>query len=367
MSNDKDKPSEDRASNPGKTSNPRKPSNPGKPADEDVPTREEDPSAEHGPPSEDPSDPHANELARTQEFDTPKPVELDVSNNLGPVDIEFTDTASTRVEIRYDSGSEALAWRSGLTGLLSWVGEQLAENAGRAGADRANADKDRGRGARTPIADAIDQTRVDLTGNRLVARTPSTAPLRTVPLSIGVRVPEQSHVGVRTGSGAVNLSGQASRVQIQSGAGEISVDRASAPTTVRTGSGQLRLGEMTAGVQVRSGSGDVEIASLESSSSIVTGSGGVWIGALHSDVLVRSGSGDLDVADATRGRAELITGSGAIRVAVHRGVRAEVDLTSSTGTAHSDLEVSSEPLEEEAGLRVYGRTGNGDARITSAL
>lgn len=363
MPSDDDRPSDDdKPSGKDKPDDKDRTSGRSRSNDEAIPGDHEEPSAEGLGES------RPNDLWRTQEFDTPKPVELDISNNLGPVDIEFTDTASTRVEVRHDSRSDALAWRSGLTGLLSWVSEQLAENAAKAGpGERANADKERSRNARTPIADAIDQTRIDLTGNRLVARTPTTAPLRTVPLSIKVRAPEQSHVGVRTGSGAVTLTGQASRVQIQSGAGEISVDRASASTTVRTGSGQLRLGEMTADVQVRSGSGGVEIASLESSSSIVTGSGGVWVGALRADVLVRSGSGDIDIADATRGEAELITGSGAIQVAVHRGVRAEVDLTSSTGIVYSDLAVSSEPSEQEAALRVYGRTGNGDARISPAI
>jgi DUF4097 and DUF4098 domain-containing protein YvlB len=177
----------------------------------------------------------------------------------------------------------------------------------------------------------------------------------------------ESQVGVRTGAGAVRLTGAASRLQIQSGAGAVSGDRVHGSATVRTGSGQVRLGVMTAGVQARSGSGDIEIASIEAPSSIVTGSGNVWLGSVAGDVLVRSGSGDVTVADASAGQAELITGSGELQVSVSRGVAAEVDLTSSTGLARSDLPVTEQAPQEQPELRIYGRTGSGDALLTSAV
>ncbi|WP_433869675.1 DUF4097 family beta strand repeat-containing protein [Saccharopolyspora sp. CA-218241] len=136
---------------------------------------------------------------------------------------------------------------------------------------------------------------------------------------------------------------------------------------VRSGSGPLRLGTMAAGVQARSGSGDVEIAAVEGASTVATGSGAVWLGSVSADVLVRSGSGDIAVADAAEGEVELITGSGEVVVSLRRGVAAEVDLTSSTGSATSDLDVTDEPPATEPGLRVFARTGNGDATLTRAV
>ena len=106
---------------------------------------------------------------------------------------------------------------------------------------------------------------------------------------------------------------------------------------------------------------------MDGPSSVVTGSGSVWLGQLRGDALVRSGSGDLSITDAVSGQAELITGSGELRVSLRAGTTAEVDLTSSTGTASSDLPVSEQPPEDEPGLRVYGRTGSGDALVTSAV
>jgi hypothetical protein len=319
---------------------------------------------------------HPPDPIRVQDFDTSAPIELDIGNTIGPVDIELTDTAITSIEVRHDPTSGYLDWRGGLSGLLSWVTEQFGETGFRPGRpDRPNFDwrnsdawRERSRVPREPIADAVRETRIDLTGSRLVVRTPDSVPLRTVPLSIKVVAPGGSQVGVRTGAGAVRITGTAGRLQVQSGAGAVSADRVSGAATVRTGSGQLRLGGMGSGVQARSGSGDVEIASIEAPSSIVTGSGNVWLGAVSADVLVRSGSGDLTIADAVSGRSELVTGSGELQVSVHKGVHAEVDLTSSTGVARSELEVAGDPPEhDEPQLWIFARTGSGDALLSTAV
>ncbi|MDA3624373.1 DUF4097 family beta strand repeat-containing protein [Saccharopolyspora oryzae] len=297
------------------------------------------------------------ELVRSQDFDTSGPIRIDIGNSLGPVTVELADTEATYVEVRHDPAASGPDWRSGLTGLLNWVSEQF-DTGIRSGGDV--------RGPQEPIAEAVRRTRVDLTGNRLAIRTPATSPLRNVPLSVKVRAPLDSEVAVNTSSGEVRVSGPARRVGVQAGSGTVSIEQASDRATVRSGSGQLRLGTMTGGVHARSGSGDIEISSLEAPSSVATGSGNVWLGAVSADVLVRSGSGDLTIADATEGQVELITGSGELQVSIHRGTAAEVDLTSSTGSASSDLVVSDQPPEEEPKLRVFGRTGTGDAVLTTA-
>ena len=305
------------------------------------------------------------DLVRALDFDTAAPIEVDIGNGLGSITVELCTTDITHVEVRHDTAVGGADWRSGLTGLLSWVSEQISESGLRGGlGDRAFGERG---GLREPIAEAVRQTRVDLTGNRLAVRTPNSVPLRAVPLAVVVRAPAESQLGIRSASGEVRITGPAGRVQVQSGGGAVSVERADGTTVARTGSGPLRLGEMRAGVQARSGSGDVEIASVRAPSSVVTGSGAVWLGSVGSDVLVRSGSGDVTVAEARSGQLELITGSGELRVALPAGTDAEVDLTSTTGAVHSDLEVSADPTEQDPALRIFGRSGSGDALLTSAV
>ena len=60
---------------------------------------------------------------------------------------------------------------------------------------------------------------------------------------------------------------------------------------------------------------------------------------MDADLGVRTGSGEVGSSDARGGRLELTTGSGGLRIGVHPGVRAELDLSSGSGKARSELEV----------------------------
>jgi hypothetical protein len=111
----------------------------------------------------------------------------------------------------------------------------------------------------------------------------------------------------------------------------------------------------------------VEVSSVGATTTLLTGTGDVWLGAVHNDVMARTGSGDLTVADAAAGRVELLTGTGEIRVAIRPGVAAEIDLVSGSGQARSELTIDSQPPGREPPLRVRGRTGTGDAVITTAV
>ena len=83
--------------------------------------------------------------------------------------------------------------------------------------------------------------------------------------------------------------------------------------------------------------------------------------------MARAGSGDLTVADASTGQIELQTGSGSIRVGVHAGSSAEVDLSSATGAARSELTLSDDRPEGETKLRIRGRTASGSATVSAAV
>ncbi|MBE9374299.1 DUF4097 family beta strand repeat protein [Saccharopolyspora sp. HNM0983] len=301
------------------------------------------------------------DLVRTQDFEVTGPIGVDVNNGLGPIEVELVPTELVHVEVRHDPAATGLDLRGGIAGLLNWVGEQFGEAGARAGLDA-----ERLRTPREPVAEAVRRTRIDLTGNRLAVRTPGTAPLRGVPLAVRVTAPESSSVSIHTSSGEVAVTGRAGRISVQSGSGTVAVERAEDRATVRSGAGQLRLGDMAGGVHARSGNGDIEIGELAAASTVATGSGDVWLGSVRADVLVRSGGGDVTVSDAATGQVELITGSGEVHAAIRRGALAEVDLSSSTGAARSDLDVTDQPPDDQAGLRIYGRSGTGDVVLTSA-
>lgn len=291
------------------------------------------------------------ELVRRQSFDHDGPVELDLGGGPGRIDVRLVDEPGVHVEVRHDPhGSNPFA--EGMSNLVSWLGTQFG-----------------GVEQEPPSipAEAVRQTRVDFAAGRLVVRTPKDMHLRNVAISVSVQAPVGSHVSARSGSGDLDVSGGAGRIDLRTGSGRISTDQAAAAAKVETGSGVVRLGPMAAGVRAKTGSGDVEISAVGGTSTVITGGGDVWLGAVTSDVLVRTGSGNLTIATASAGQLELHTGSGAIRIGVRPGSRAEIDLSSGSGEARSDLDLSTTPPQSAPALRIRGRTGSGSALVTNSI
>ncbi|MFJ8916723.1 DUF4097 family beta strand repeat-containing protein [Amycolatopsis sp. NPDC102389] len=294
--------------------------------------------------------PAGEETVRVEEFEAEGPIEVDVSVAIGRVTIELTGETGAHAEVRRDGG-EQQPWVDGMTSLLSWVGERFGDQLGGSPAGS--------------VGDAVAQTRIEKVGNRLVVQAPKAWQLKNVPLAVTVRAPAGSHLEVRAGAADVTVTGAAGRADLMTGAGKIGLERADGSAIVRTGTGDIKLGPTLSGLQLRTGSGSVEAASVSGSATVATGTGDVWLGEVAGEVLARTGSGDLSVADAASGTLELTTGSGEVRVGIRGGVQAEIDLSSTTGSVSSELDVA-ESAPSEVSLKVRARTGTGDAVVTSA-
>lgn len=285
------------------------------------------------------------------------PVEVTVELGAGRLDVQLnqdTDGAELTVQVRPDPAAGP-PWSSGITGLLSWLGEQA--------------------GTIQPSDMAIEaarRTAIDFTGNRLTVRTPQDIPLRSVPLTITVSAPSGSSVIARSAAGDITVDGVADRLDASTSTGQVRAQRCTGPVDVRTGSGDVRLGAVLGTLRVRTGSGLVDVVSLDTVGSlgntgtVHTGTGDVRFGAVGCDLTARTGRGDLLVVDASAGRLELNSGSGQLRVGIHSGVQAELDISSGSGEAHSELPVTGPPVDGNVELRVKGRTGSGNALITTA-
>lgn len=298
-------------------------------------------------------------VVRRQSFEAEGPVELDLGTGGGAVTVRLVDEPGVHVEVRHDPEAGS-PWSQGVTNLMSWVSTQFGGQIGGQFAETvppgASADDE-----------AVRQTRVDFADGRLVVRTPKELQLRNVPISVSVQAPTGSHVEARSGTGDVTISGGAGRLNLHTGSGRVNADQAEGTVRVDTGSGTVRLGPVAAGLRAKTGSGDVEVTAIGGASTVVTGSGDVWLGAVTGDVLARTGSGRVTIANANAGELELHTGSGAIHVGVRKGSPAEIDLSSGSGEARSDLDLTVSPPENKPPLRVRGRTGSGSALVTTAV
>lgn len=290
-------------------------------------------------------------VLRQQDFESEGPVDVIVELGGGRLDVRLVEgTAGSRavaVQVRPDETARP-PWNTGLAGILNWLGEQTGQVA-----------------PGELATEATRATLIEFAGRRLTVQAPREMPLRTVPLVITVTAPAGSTVTARAGSAAVTVDGIAARLDVTTGSGDLRGQRCEGPAEVRTGSGTVRLGSVIGALHARTGSGDVDVIALDGAGTVHTGSGDVRIGAVSDDLAARTGSGDLTIGDAAAGQLELTTGSGQLRVGIHPGVLAEIDVSSGSGQARSELPFGAPPADGLSPLRVRGRTGSGDAVITS--
>jgi hypothetical protein len=323
------------------------------------------------------TDDAASGLVREESRTADGPVELDLTVDVGRVDVHLADAPAdgdatapdgadaaahptgrqVRVEVRHDLAATG-GWAQRLGEVASWLGAVSA------GPDAAGSSA--GGGADAVRAAEITWSEPGDGTLRLAVRSSSELPLRMVPLVVGVWAPAGSRVTARTGAGDVTVRGQAGRTTVRTGAGRAEVGDVAGDADVTTGSGGVVVGAVTGRARIRTGSGTVHVAALGGTTDVKAGSGDVMLGEVAADVGVRTGTGAVHVADARAGRVELTSGSGELRIGVHAGVLAELDLSSGSGGARSELDVQRTAPAREPVLRLRGRTGSGDVLVTRA-
>ena len=313
----------------------------------------------------------SGDLTRREQWPCSGAAELEISIGGGRVRVDLVEDATeVRVEVTADRGGAP--WSGGLGGLLDWIGTSMAGGpSGAAGWSGRGFDPIVGapwERSGDPSADAVDAVTIEWSAasRRLVLRGPDEPTLGAVPLLVTVSAPAGSRPAVRTGAAGVELTGRAAWVAVRTGSGTARVGEVTGDADITTGSGGIDLGSCGGRARLRTGSGEVEVGSLGGPSRVRTGSGDIRLGELTGELEVRTGSGDVVLADAVHGDVRLNTGSGNVRVGVHSGVAAELDLSTGSGRARSELDVRQDGPATGPQLRLSGRTGSGDVLVTRA-
>ena len=303
-------------------------------------------------------------LVRQENRPVGGPVALDLAVDVGRVlvlldlgaDPDASDASEVRLEVRHDPAA-AGGWAQRIGEVASWLG---TVGAGPEEATPATAGADAVRAAEVTWGEEGTEQPT------LTVRSSTELSLRVVPLAVTVWAPVGSRVTARTGAGDVTVRGRAGRAAVRTGAGAAELADVDGDADVTTGSGGVTLGAVGGRTRVRTGSGAVSVAGAAGTTDIKAGSGDVTLGAVTADVGVRTGTGAVHVADARAGRVELTTGSGGLRIGVHPGVLAELDLSSGSGRARSELDVHRTTPEREPAVKLRGRTASGDVLVTRA-
>lgn len=153
----------------------------------------------------------------------------------------------------------------------------------------------------------------------------------------GVTITVSKPLAVSNASVDLEITAPAdTELDLQTGAGDVTVDGLAGAAAVDTGAGNVRI----------DGPGRRKVH---------TGAGNVSVQGAAAEVDLSTGAGNLDYDGSPVGMCQFETGAGNIRLKVPDGLSAEVDLTTGIGEVTTNLEVAGQVSKRE----VHGRVGGG--------
>lgn len=181
------------------------------------------------------------------------------------------------------------------------------------------------------------------------------------PLHIRLTLPVGSSLSATTGVLTLGSTGPLDQVAVKAGVGTIDVEHADG-VSIKVGDATVTIGS-AADVAFKCGRGDLRVGTARDVF-VKTGQGQVHIGSSSGDVAVKGAMVGLEVAAASGGEITFEAAMGSARVGVVEGTTVELDLSSATGDARSDLAMIEG--DGEAALQVRLRTTSGDVVVERA-
>jgi len=285
---------------------------------------------------------------RTETFETPGDVRLEVRIGGGEVRLETAETQETTVVL------EPLRDNDASTAAVANARVELRERGG--GYEVVVDARDRGRGL-----------------------------FRNAEVLVSVTCPEGASVETKTGSADVSGRGRFGSVEVESGSGDIEFGDVSGDARVNTASGDVQLGNVGGDARLNSASGDIQARVLAGEAKINTASGDIIVREVHGelgansasgDVLVRearssvsvnTASGDQEIGRVVEGNISLKSASGDLKVGIAEGSSLWVDARSRSGDVRSELPVSDSPPENGGpSVELRATTMSGDVTVSRA-
>jgi DUF4097 and DUF4098 domain-containing protein YvlB len=277
-------------------------------------------------------------------FNTPGPIDVNLSLLVGHVRITATDRDTTEVEVR--AGSSAAS-----------------------------------------SAKMVVETQVDYADGQLRVRTPKTIGRllggKSARIEVEIALPAGSRIDgdngagdlhaegtlgdtrYKTGFGTIRL-GQTGRARLNTGAGDISVERVAGDAEITTGTGRLQIGAVEGTATVKNSSGETWIGEAGGALRANSANGDIAVDQARGGATLKTAHGSLRVLEAVRGRVSLETAAGSLEVGIPAGTAAWLDLDVKNGNVRNTLDGSSGPVEGDEKVEVRGRTYFGDIVIHRA-
>jgi DUF4097 and DUF4098 domain-containing protein YvlB len=220
------------------------------------------------------------------------------------------------------------------------------------------------------VQDMLSQLQVDFDDGQLYIRGPRSVGFRRRRgLDLTIRAPEGSSCAAKTASGDLSFVGELSALTVETASGDTTAASVGGDVTVQSASGDVLLDTSGGDIAIRTASGDVHVSRVGGYARLSTASGDVAVGYCAGSVTAETASGDIRLGAVATGQVELRSASGDLEVAVVPGIGVYLDLASTSGSLHSDLEPSDgDDGHDESGVpvRISCRTLSGDIRIVKA-
>ena len=276
-------------------------------------------------------------------FDTPEPISVSLEVGVGTIRIAASDRTDTTVDVRPSDPGR----KSDVT--------------------------------------AAEQTRVEYAGGRLLIKAPKgwrkwTSRVGEL-IDVQIDLPAGSQVQGAAGVGSLQCQGRlgecsfhtgvgdiqledAGPVELKTGVGDITVEKAAGRVEVTTGTGGVEIGSIEGTAVVKNSNGDSRIGDVSGDLRVSSANGRISIGRAQATVVAKTAFGDVRLDSVARGAVVAESGFGTVDVGILDGVHAWLDLDTRFGNVQNDLDDAQRPGPGEDVVEVRARTSYGDITIS---
>lgn len=275
-------------------------------------------------------------------FDTPQPISVNVELGVGDLRIVASDRTDTIVEVRPSDAAKKSDVAAAQQTRVEYAGGRLL----------IKGPKGRRQFSFRPGGESID-VQIALPASSQVRGEAGAATLRCIG--------RLGECRLKTGVGEIRLD-QAASVQINTGAGDITVDRAVGHAELTTGSGVVQVGGIDGTAVIKNSNGDTWIGEVSGDLRVNAANGKISVGQAHAAVAAKTANGDVRLGEVSRGAVLARTACGKLEVGIREGVAAWLDLHTHCGNVQNDLDAA-RPEPGEDAVEVRARSSFGDITV----
>ena len=234
-----------------------------------------------------------------------------------------------------------------------------------------------------PDVKVAEQTKVGYTAAGLQIKGPKQRSMglrRIGSVDVTVELPAGSQIEADSGIGALRFTGELGKCRVKMGAGDVELEQVG-PLDLQTGAGAITVQHVAGRAEITNGSGRLRVSQIDGSAVIKNSNGETWVGDIAGDLRVNAGNGaifvghagadvsassangEIRVDDLTRGSASLKTGFGEVHFGIHAGTAAKIDAYTRFGAVRNSMDPADSPEPTDEVLEVHARTSFGDIVI----